>query len=387
MASYRTPPSIAILGGGQLGMMLVQAGASVPARFEVMDHNPQAPAGGVAPLFVGDVGEALDVVRFGVGHDVVTIEKEAVSARGLSLLEKDGIAVYPQSRVVAMIQDKGRQKAWITEHGFPTAAFELYDDACAIRRAFDEGRLALPFVQKVRRAGYDGRGVQVVTRRDALDELLEGPSVTEDCVSIAHELSVIVARNVAGELAVYDPVEMVFRDGDNILDLLVCPARVSPQLADEARELAREVTEALGIVGILAVEMFVDTNGSLLINELAPRPHNSGHHTIESCVTSQYEQHLRAITGHRLGDTTTTSPAVLLNVLGEEGHRGKPDYVGLEALRGAPGVHVHLYGKGQTWPMRKMGHVTICDGTVDGALATAERLRSVMKVRATKETS
>jgi 5-(carboxyamino)imidazole ribonucleotide synthase len=385
MAESRPTPSVAIVGGGQLGMMLVQASSGAGCRCEVMDASPRAPASAEAPLFVGDVQKALDVLRFGVGHDVVTIEKEAVSVEGLRLLEAEGVKVFPQPDVVALIQDKGRQKTWLERSGFPTPGFSLFDDAASIRGAVAEGARALPFVQKLRRSGYDGRGVFVVGETDDLDDLLDGPSVVEERVDLAHELSVLVARSTSGEVAVYDPVEMVVREGDNVLDMLVCPAGVSAGVARAAQQLAREIVEALGIVGLLAVEMFVDEAGTVSVNELAPRPHNSGHHTIESCATSQYEQHLRAILGRPLGDTRLTRSAAMVNLLGAPGHRGRPHYRGVDALETARDVHLHLYGKDRTWPMRKMGHVTVCDPSRERAMAEARRWRRALRVEATTE--
>lgn len=374
--------AIGILGGGQLGLMLAEASRDLPYRCRTLDRDGDVPAARAAPVTLGDVNDPVDVARFGGSCDIVTIEREAVSVRGLEMLESAGVEVYPQPHLVARIQDKGRQKRWLARACFPTASFRLFDGPTDVALAVARGELTLPFVQKTRRAGYDGRGVKIVRYLEELGDLLAGPCLVEDCVDVAHELSVIVARSTSGEVVAYDPVEMRFRQDDNILDLLLCPAGVDESVAEQARVLGRDVAVGLGIVGVLAVEMFVDHRGHLWVNELAPRPHNSGHHTIELCATSQYEQHLRAITGHELGSTERRATAVLLNLLGTPGHRGRPRYVGLDALRRRPGVHVHVYGKKETWPLRKMGHVTIVDDSLSRALCTAETLRPRLAVRA-----
>jgi len=363
-------------------MMLAEATTRFPVSCEALDASVTAPASRIIPVTAGDVSSADDVVHFGRRFEAVTIEVEKVSVEGLRRLTEKGVVVRPQPEVVETIQDKGVQKAWLVEHGFPTSAFRTYADAEALREAVSSGVRELPFVQKVRREGYDGRGVKVVRGEADLDDLLDGPSIAEEAVTIAHELSVVVARGADGEVRAFDPVEMVFRQEANILDVLLCPARVSFGVADAARGLACQVAEAIGIVGVLAVEMFVDGDGKLWINELAPRPHNSGHHTIEACVTSQYEQHLRAVAGHPLGATELRQAAVLVNVLGTPGHEGKPRYLGLEEAEAIEGVHVHLYGKQKTWSMRKMGHVTVLDDELERAIATARRVRDIIRVEA-----
>lgn len=377
-------PRVGILGGGQLGMMLAEATATFPVPCEALDASEQAPASRVIPVTRGEVGSADDVVRFGRGFDIVTIEVEKVSVPGMRALAESGVAVRPQPDVVATIQDKGTQKAWLVASGFLTSDFEAYDDAAALREAVASGARSLPFVQKVRREGYDGRGVHVVREAADLEALLDAPCIAEDMVAIAQELAVIVGRGVDGATKAYDPVEMVFREGANILDVLLSPARVSTAMAEAAQDLACRVAEAIGIVGVIAVEMFVDGDGELWVNELAPRPHNSGHHTIEACATSQYEQHLRAITGHPLGSTEMKQAAVLVNVLGAPGHEGTPVYLGVEEAEAMGGVHVHLYGKQKTWGMRKMGHVTVLDDELDRAIDKAHRVRDMIRVEAEK---
>lgn len=367
-------------------MMLAEATAHFPVPCEALDESERAPASRVIPVTRGRVGSAEDVERFGRRFDIVTIEVEKVSVDGMRRLAAAGVTVRPQPDVVETIQDKGDQKAWLVEAGFRTSGFRTYDDAASLRSAVASGERALPFVQKVRREGYDGRGVHVVRRDTDLDALLDGPCVAEDMVAIARELSVVVARGADGEVKTYDPVEMVFREGANILDVLLCPARVSPAMSALAQSLARRVAEAIGIVGVLAVEMFVDGDDTLWVNELAPRPHNSGHHTIEACATSQYEQHLRAITGSPLGSTELKTTAVLVNVLGSQGHEGTPRYIGVDEAEAIEGVFVHLYGKQKTWGMRKMGHVTVLDDELDRALEKAHRVRDIIRVEAERST-
>ncbi|MEM1032689.1 MAG: 5-(carboxyamino)imidazole ribonucleotide synthase [Myxococcota bacterium] len=373
---------IGILGGGQLGLMLAEAAPDLGVTCAALDaQGADAPASRVVDVTAGDVSRREDVVRFGSDFDVVTIEVERVSAAGMRDLEARGVVVHPSARVVETIQDKGTQKAWLAASGFPTSAFATYPDAAGLREAVAAGVRPIPFVQKARREGYDGRGVVVVREEADLAGLLDVPCVAEDLVAIATEVAVVVARGRGGAHATFDPVEMVFRPGANILDVLVCPARIPDALAAASRRLAVRVAEAIDIVGVLAVEMFVDTDGELWVNELAPRPHNSGHHTIEACTTSQYGQHLRAISGRPLGATEPRRSAVLVNVLGAPGiARGTPRYLGRDAVEAMPGVHLHLYGKRVTWSMRKMGHVTIVDDDVNRALATAVEVRNTLRV-------
>jgi 5-(carboxyamino)imidazole ribonucleotide synthase len=369
--------TLGILGAGQLGKMLAQAASPWDLSLRMLDPDPDAPACRLCSEFVcGDFRDEQTVLAFGRACDVLTIEIEQVHAGALARLESEGVRVHPQPAALRTIQDKGLQKQFFARHGFPTSPFTLHDGPDAVRNAPP----ALPAVQKTRTEGYDGRGVKILRTPADLDHLLPGPCLVEDAVDIHTEIAVIAARTPDGNVRTYDPVEMSFHPEANLVEFLAAPARISPEHTRQARDLAAAVIEAFGIIGLLAVEMFIDTRGALLLNEVAPRPHNSGHHTIEACVTSQYQQHLRAILNLPLGDTALRAPAVMLNVLGAEGFSGPARYRGTEALLNTPGAYLHLYGKRETRPFRKMGHFTVLGHTLDDAITTARSLQPHLKV-------
>ncbi len=357
-------PVLGVLGGGQLGRMLALAFAKWNGELLVLDR-PGCPAEGVAcRLLPGDFRKEEDVLHIGRQVDVLTVEIEQVHIGALKQLEREGVKVYPQPAVLEVIADKGLQKQFYQARGFPTVPFQLYEDADEIRAAVADGSLPLPFVQKTRRGGYDGRGVHLVVKETDLEKLLPLPSVVEEKVNIALELAVLAARNPSGEVAVYEPVEMHFRPGANLLDYLEAPARPGPHLA-KAKKTAIELMEAFDLCGLLAVEFFLTPSGDLLINESAPRPHNSAHHTIEACPCSQFEQHLRAVLDLPLGDTRLLRPARMQNILGPENYTGPLFWRHYEDLLKDSRAHLHLYGKAESRPFRKMGHVTFLHAKSD----------------------
>ncbi|MBK9150016.1 MAG: 5-(carboxyamino)imidazole ribonucleotide synthase [Saprospiraceae bacterium] len=372
---------IGVLGGGQLGKMLYQAGSRLSMNISCLESSADVPAAVVCPKMVnGSITEYEDVISFGADKDIVTIEIENVNIDALYYLEEKGVQVYPQPSILEIIKDKGRQKEYYLKHGFPTSPFGLYRDADDIERAIVDGNLRYPFVQKARIEGYDGRGVVIVRSESDLDLLLDTASVVESMVQIDREISVIAARNTQGELKTYPVVEMEFHPTANLVENLFWPSALDNETQDIAVNIAGALAEKMGIVGLLAVEMFVDTQGNVLINEVAPRPHNSGHHTIESCVTSQYEQHLRAITGLPLGDTSILMPAAMVNLLGEPHHSGPARYHGLAEVMKLAGVYPHFYGKKETRPFRKMGHVTITGSTLSEVRDKSKMVRNTLKV-------
>lgn len=367
---------LGVLGAGQLGKMLAQAASPWDLTLHMLDPSADAPAAHLCSRFVhGDFREADAVSAFGAICDLLTIEIEQVNAEALEALRASGKIVHPHPAALRVIQDKGLQKNFFRDHNLPTSPYRLYDGPGAVRAA----NPALPCVQKKRTEGYDGRGVKMLRHPEDLDQLLPGACLIEDAVDVRTEIAVIAARNPAGEVATYDPVEMGFHPEANLVEFLAAPARIPEALAVRARELAAQTIEAFDLCGLLAVEMFVDREGRLLINEVAPRPHNSGHHTIEACVTSQYQQHLRAILDLPLGDTSLRQPAVMINVLGEEGRQGPVRYEGVDEALRTPGAHLHLYGKTETRPFRKMGHLTVCHHDLDQAIRTARHLQGVLK--------
>ncbi len=375
---------LGVLGGGQLGKMLALAAGNWHLNLHLLDRHRDFPAGPFSPHFAeGDFAGYEDVLRFGSRMDVLTIEIEHVNSEALHALVSQGVTVHPHPRALDIIKDKGRQKQFYRENDIPTAPFELYPDETAVRHALTDETLAYPFVQKSRTAGYDGRGVAVIEDATQLDtKLLTGPCVIENRIDIEKELAVIVARNENGQVAAFPAVEMVFNPHANLVEFLQCPADIDSDIAHQAEQLARRAVAAYDLCGLLAVELFLTRSGELLINEVAPRPHNSGHHTIDSCYTSQFEQHLRAILNLPLGSTELKTAAVMVNLLGEPGHTGPAQYEGLAEVLALPGVNVHLYGKSETRPYRKMGHVTVIDREVERAAERARQVKELLKVTA-----
>jgi 5-(carboxyamino)imidazole ribonucleotide synthase len=372
---------IGILGGGQLGKMLCLAAAEWDLKTFVLDASPEYPAGQVCTGFTaGDFKNYDDVWAFGQDKDVLTIEIEHVNTKALHDLQRAGKTVHPAPRALGIIKDKGLQKNFYREQGLPTAEFQLFDDEKSLIQAVKNGEWRLPLVQKSRTAGYDGRGVAILREpQDLATKLLTGPCLAEELAPIQTELAVIIARNERGEVAAFPPVEMDFHPEANLVELLLCPARIPPQVAAEAEALAERVIRSFDLCGLLAVEMFLTTDGRLLINEVAPRPHNSGHHTIDSARTSQFQQHLRAICNLPLGPTGHILPATMLNILGAPGHNGPVRYEGVEECLAMEGVNIHLYGKAHTSPFRKMGHVTVTADTLDQAVRNAETVKTILK--------
>lgn len=369
---------IGIIGGGQLGRMLIQSGIDLNINFSVLDPDPQAPCHQLAPFTCGKLTDYQTVWDFGQSCDLLTIEIENVNTRALADLEKAGKKVFPQPAIIELIQDKRKQKQFFKDHNIPTADFLLVEN----KQEILNHQSYLPAVNKLGREGYDGRGVQMLRNKEDLSKAFDAPGLLEKLIDFEKEIAVIVSRNEAGEIASFPAVEMVFHPEANLVEYLFSPAQLNEAVAQQAKEIAIHVIQSLGLVGLLAVEMFVTRDGYVLVNEVAPRPHNSGHQTIEANVTSQYEQHLRAIVGLPLGDTSCTAPSAMVNLLGEEGFIGLARYEGLDEVLSLSGVHVHLYGKKQTKPFRKMGHVTLVDSDLESLKKKANFVKQTLKVKA-----
>ncbi|MCP2043739.1 5-(carboxyamino)imidazole ribonucleotide synthase [Pontibacter sp. HSC-36F09] len=368
---------LGILGGGQLGRMLIQAGLDFNIYTLVLDPDENAPCKDVChEFFVGSFRDFDTVYEFGKNCDVLTIEIEHVNADALEKLEQEGVKVYPDAKTVRTIQDKGFQKEFYRQHAIPTADFRILKDAEELKSNTD----FLPAFQKLRREGYDGRGVTRLQNEADLGKGFTEPSVLEKLVDFEKEISVIVARNASGQVTAFPVVELSFNPEHNLVDSLFAPANVPYKMQRMAIEIATRVIESFDMVGILAVEMFLTKDGQILVNEVAPRPHNSGHHTIKANYTSQYEQHLRAILNLPLGSTDIQSAAVMLNLLGEPGYDGEAKYEGLQEALAVPGVYIHLYGKKYTRAARKMGHITVLGSDLQEAQQRAEQIRNVIKV-------
>jgi len=372
---------IGILGGGQLGKMMCQAGSKWNLDLSCLESIMDCPAANACNnIQLGSFTNYEDVMNFGADKDIITIEIESVNLKALQDLEKQGKRVYPQASVIEIIQDKGLQKEFYKTNQLASSEFQLFESISEIKKKVAAGTLQIPFVQKLRKGGYDGRGVHVVKTKDDLDDLLVGSSLIEDLVEIDKEISVIVARNAKGEISAFPVVEMEFNPKANLVEFLISPARISEALEAEAIALAKQLIGKLEMVGLLAVELFLTKTGKLLINEAAPRAHNSGHHTIEASYTSQYEQLLRAIMGLPLGSTENISPAVMMNLLGAEGFTGDAKYQGFEDIIDLAGVNVHIYGKKQTKPYRKMGHITVLASNLDEAIKKANLVKQKITI-------
>jgi len=372
---------VGILGGGQLGKMLCQEASKLGVRLSVLEKDDSFPTAGVCPdITYGNFKDYDDVLAFGRGMDIVTVEIEAVNTDALKQLESEGIKVYPQPAILELIKDKGAQKTWYSDHDLPTSPFTLYANADEVRAAVADGQWKIPFVQKSRTDGYDGQGVKVIRSQSDLDDLLDVPCLVEEMADIDKEIAVIVARNPSGEISTFPVVEMEFHPTANLVEFLFSPSSVAQSYQDKARQLAEAIAEKMGIVGLLAVEFFLNKDGSIWINEVAPRPHNSGHQTIEGNLTSQYAQHIRAITDMPLGDSGLRGASVMVNILGAEGHKGEAKYAGLRACLQISGANIHIYGKADTKPFRKMGHATIVDRDLDSAIEKARLLKETLQV-------
>lgn len=347
---------IGILGGGQLGLMLIQAAADLHVKCHILDADSHAPCRDFASSFTQGSYEDFDtVVAFGRDKGVVTIEFEHVNADALEKLESMGVVVAPSSAVIRLVQDKGKQKLFYRENNIPTADFILING----QEELDQHISFLPAVQKLRQFGYDGKGVKVLRQPRDFDDAFDQPSVLEKLVRVDKELSVIVARNSSGKMSSFPPAELVFDPQANLVDYLICPAEIPMEVRYKAENIARQLAESLNLVGLLAVEFFLAKNGELLVNEIAPRPHNSGHHTIEGCMTSQFSQHIRAILNLPFGSTKPVMPSGMFNLLGSKGEEGAARLYGSDVLFKTENVFLHYYGKAVTKPFRKMGHVTV----------------------------
>lgn len=375
---YGSSFRLGVLGGGQLGRMLIQEAINLNVKIHCLDPDPQAPCSEIASSFtVGSLNDFDTVYQFGKDKDLITVEIENVSIEALEKLEAEGKKVFPQPRVLKLIKDKGLQKTFYKENGIPTADFRLIDSQSELNSNAD----FMPFVQKMRTGGYDGKGVQAIRSDADFEAGFNVPSVLEKFVPFQKELATMVARTESGEIRVFPTVECEFNPEANLVEFLFAPANITSEIEQKAAAIATDIIQKLDIVGVLAVEFFLTQDNELLVNEIAPRPHNSGHQTIECNRTSQYEQLLRSILNLPLGDTSLILPGVMINLLGEEGYEGKAIYEGLEEALAIPGVKPHIYGKEFTKAFRKMGHVTIVDASLEEAKKTGRKVQQIIRVK------
>jgi 5-(carboxyamino)imidazole ribonucleotide synthase len=374
---YKVLPKMGLLGGGQLGRMLLQAAIDLDFQMDCLDPDAKAPCHQLASRFVQGSFQDFDTVyHFGKDQDLISIEIEHVNIDALEQLQKEGKLVYPQPHLLRMIQDKRTQKAFFKEHGFPTADFRLTDNQADLLNHAD----FLPAFHKLGKGGYDGKGVQLISTIHDVEKGFDAPGLLEKAIDFEKELAVIVARNPQGEVKAFPAVEMVFHPVQNLVEFLVSPAEITVDIETKAEQIAVELIQKMELVGVLAVEMFLTKSGEILINEVAPRPHNSGHQTIRANSCSQYEQHLRAISGLPLGETKALAFSGMLNLLGAEGYEGEAKYDGLSEILEIPGVYPFLYGKKITKPFRKMGHITILGDSREEIEHKANQVKKLIRV-------
>lgn len=366
-----------ILGGGQLGRMLLQAAANYPVETYVMEKDPSCPAAHLCHHFTtGDIGNFDEVYRFGKGLDALTIEIESVNIEALEKLEAEGVAVFPRPSALRIIKNKIRQKEYYASHQIPSPSFVVTRDLAELKQHSS----FFPAVHKLAEGGYDGRGVQVIREAADVSKGFDGPSVLEKMVDIHREIAQIVAVSREGELELFPTVDMVFNPTLNLLDYQVSPADIPENTRWKIEAISLAVVRGLNSPGLFAVELFIDKKGDVYVNETAPRVHNSGHHTIEANYSSQFDMLWRVILGYPLGNTAAILPAAIVNLLGEPGHNGDADYQGLDEVLAMDNVFLHLYGKKQTKPGRKMGHVTILSANRQDLIHCANKIKNTLKV-------
>lgn len=377
---------LGILGGGQLGKMLLTETQKFDIQTYVLDPSPEAPARtSCHKFFQGDLMDFDTVYNFGKQVDLLTFEIELVNIEALERLESEDVKVYPSSITLKQIQNKGIQKDFYAQHQIPTADYTRFENTQTLITAVDNDKIQLPFVWKCTEFGYDGNGVKIIRHPSDLNGLPNVECIREAMIPFKNELAVIVCRNPLGDIKTYPVVEMEFHPDANQVEYTICPARIDNQVADKARAIALSVSEKFNHVGLLAVEMFQTHDDEILVNEVAPRPHNSGHFTIEASYTSQFENHLRAILELPLGNTDSKLPAIMVNLSGEEGYSGNVIYQNIDKILSWPGVTPHIYGKKQTRPFRKMGHVTIVNDDIAKARTLAEKVKNTIKVIGTSK--
>ncbi len=381
MQFFSSDFKLGILGGGQLGKMLLYDAKRYDLHTKVMDSNKDAPCNKIADDFIiGDITDYNDVINFGNSVDLITVEIENVNTDALEFLEKSGKKVYPSPKNLRIIQNKSDQKKFYSKNNLPTSRFKNYSNIEELKRNFLHDNFEFPFVWKSSRFGYDGKGVKIIKNIEDLDFSYDHQCLIEEKISIKKELSVIVSRNTDGEIKCFPVVEMEFNEKSNLVEYVMCPANISKQTEEKAIIIASEIAKKFEMVGLLAVELFVTNKDEILINEVAPRPHNSGHHTIECCVTSQFDQHIRSILNLPLGETGILIPGIMVNLVGENMEEGNVNYKNINDIFGIPGVYIHIYGKKKSRLNRKMGHITIVNKDINKAIEIGKSIKNKIKV-------
>ena len=371
---------LGIIGGGQLGKIMAVKAKKMGFHVTILDPTLDCPAAQVSDKqIVGGFFDKDKLEQIVKDSDVTTFELEHVDTSVLKKLYDEDNNIHPSPYLIELIQDKFKQKEFLDKKGIPVPKYKN------VQTPADLESFGLPIIQKARKGGYDGKGVALLKDKDDLQNALPGETFIEELVDIKKELAVMVSRNIEGQIACYPVVEMLFDDRVNICDIVIAPAKVDSKIEEAARKMSIDSIEALDGVGIFGVELFLTNNDELLVNEIAPRPHNSGHYTVEACATSQFEQIIRAVTNLPLGSTKLITPAAMVNLLGEEGFTGEPVIEGIHDTLEIDGLSFHFYSKKETKPFRKMGHITVLDDTVDGALEKVEKAKEILKIKGSKK--
>ena len=381
MQLFSSKFKLGILGGGQLGKMLLYDAKRYDLHTKVMDSNFEVPCARLADEFIlGDITNYDDVINFGNKVDIITVEIEKINTDALLFLEKKGKKIFPSAVTLKIIQNKTQQKEFYQKNNLPTSRFKNYSNIDELKSNFEKDNFKFPFVWKSSRFGYDGKGVKIIKKFDDLNFSYDEECLIEEKISIKKELSVIVARNTDGEMKCFPVVEMEFNDKSNLVEYVMCPANISSDIESRAIEIAMKASEKFNMVGLLAVELFLDVNDKIIINEVAPRPHNSGHHTIECCMTSQFDQHIRSILNLPLGETQVLIPGIMVNLVGENKVEGNVVYQNINDIFEIPGVFIHIYGKKKSRLDRKMGHITIVNKDISKAIEIGKKIKKKIKV-------
>ena len=381
MQLFSSKFKLGILGGGQLGKMLLYDAKRYDLHTKVMDSNFEVPCARLADEFIlGDITNYDDVINFGNKVDIITVEIEKINTDALLFLEKKGKKIFPSAVTLKIIQNKTQQKEFYQKNNLPTSRFKNYSNIDELKSNFETDNFKFPFVWKSSRFGYDGKGVKIIKKFDDLNFSYDEECLIEEKISIKKELSVIVARNIDGEMKCFPVVEMEFNDKSNLVEYVMCPANISSDIESRAIEIAMKASEKFNMVGLLAVELFLDVNDKIIINEVAPRPHNSGHHTIECCMTSQFDQHIRSILNLPLGETQILIPGIMVNLVGENKVEGNVVYQNINDIFEIPGVFIHIYGKKKSRLDRKMGHITIVNKDISKAIDIGKKIKKKIKV-------
>ncbi|MBT4709311.1 MAG: 5-(carboxyamino)imidazole ribonucleotide synthase [Flavobacteriaceae bacterium] len=374
--------TLGILGGGQLGKMLLQVTSKLSIKTNILDSCPNSPCKNLCNEFqTGNLMDFNSVYKFGKKCDLITYEIEHVNIEALEKLESDGIKVYPSSKTLKIIQDKSLQKKFFTENKIPTAKFWHFKSLQDYNSSSVKNEIKFPCVWKKTKFGYDGFGVEIINSSNDFEKLPETEFIIEELISFKKEIATTIARNESGQIEVFPVVEMIFNEISNQVEYVICPAQINDDIKDKAKEIALNVSKSFEQIGLLAVEMFLTNDNKILVNEVAPRPHNSAHYSIEACTNSQFEQHIKSILDLPLGCSKSNIYAIMVNLVGEKGFSGPVVYSGIEEAMQYDNVSVHIYGKSETKPNRKMGHATILDTSLKNGLSRAKSIKKIIKIK------